>query len=681
MDTSLLEEFLAPYNNGKRKFNLLVNQLKKTVSDNPSQVVLLGEIEKNILEWQMNIAKPIIKQRSKVGQLGESTMNDIVKIVGEAKGKTYFDKFHSQIDLFINREEKLMKTRQAGAESIFHETRNNIKDLQSAFKMVDHTHKVIQEAMKIEASAVNMETGMRGYLLAGREELLDPYKTGENKFGQLVKNLQGVVDDNPPQVELLGSINQTINTWKYEVTQPMIELRRKIGDAKTMNDLSKLVAQAKGKVFFDKFRDQIKLFSDREEKLMIQRRKDAEGTAIRTKQIIIYGVFITIILSLFLSLYLAKNIKKSILKIVHTMKAISQGDMTQRLDTDMNDEIGDLSKSVNMMTNDLSSMISKIQGNSDILSDASSQLATVSSEMATSANEMTEQSNSVASITEQMSVNINTMASAVEQMSNSTGSVSSVANEMSDQMNSVTKTIEDMNNSIVGIKNNSTEGIRIAEEAMEMSDTATKTMNVLSDAAGEIGKVTDTIKSIAEKTNLLALNATIEAASAGSAGKGFAVVANEIKELANRSAQAAEDIANRISGVQNNSSEAVNVIEKVSNIIKKINDSINVTTSSVEAQTQTSNDISSNVSVANDGIKNMAISINEISKGANEIAGNTGEAAKGANEVAFSITEVSKSAKKSNVGAQEVNSSADKLKTVAEELKVLIGKFKIDNIK
>ena len=89
-------------------------------------------------------------------------------------------------------------------------------------------------------------------------------------------------------------------------------------------------------------------------------------------------------------------------------------------------------------------------------------------------------------------------------------------------------------------------------------------MNQLGAAAQEIGKVTETITEISSQTNLLALNATIEAARAGSAGKGFAVVANEIKELAQQTAAATEDIKGRIAGVQSSTAGGIAEIDKVS---------------------------------------------------------------------------------------------------------------------
>lgn len=106
---------------------------------------------------------------------------------------------------------------------------------------VEHTYEVIQQAGKVEASAVNMETGMRGYLLAGKEGFLDPYNAGRGSFTKQVGQLKETVSDNPAQVQLLDEIEITIAQWQENVTEPTIALRRKIGDAKTMNDLAGLV--------------------------------------------------------------------------------------------------------------------------------------------------------------------------------------------------------------------------------------------------------------------------------------------------------------------------------------------------------------------------------------------------------------------------------------------------------
>lgn len=115
--------------------------------------------------------------------------------------------------------------------------------------MVDHTHKVIQQAMKIEGAAVDMETGMRGFLLAGQEAFLEPYVNGRTRFGNLVSELQQTVSDNPAQVQRLSEIQSNINAWVSNVTEPAISLRRDIGNAKTMDDMATWLEKREARYF------------------------------------------------------------------------------------------------------------------------------------------------------------------------------------------------------------------------------------------------------------------------------------------------------------------------------------------------------------------------------------------------------------------------------------------------
>ena len=143
-----------------------------------------------------------------------------------------------------------------------------INSLTQSNEWVDHTHTVMAEATAIESSGVDMETGMRGFQLAGEEEFLDPYKAGQENFSEQTASLKKTADDNPAQVKLLEEIGTTIGEWRQNVTEPTIALRKDIGDSQTMNALARLVGEARGKVFFDKFRGQIATFAAREETLM-----------------------------------------------------------------------------------------------------------------------------------------------------------------------------------------------------------------------------------------------------------------------------------------------------------------------------------------------------------------------------------------------------------------------------
>ena len=143
------------------------------------------------------------------------------------------------------------------------------------------------------------------------------------------------------------------------------------------------------------------------------------------------------------------------------------------------------------------------------------------------------------------------------------------------------------------------------------------------------------ITSIAEQTNLLALNATIEAARAGEAGKGFAVVANEVKELANQTAKATEDISTKIQAIQTDTGEAVDSIADITQVVSRINDIATSIASMVEEQTATTNEMSRNVQEAATGSIQIAENTAEVAKAA-------GSTKQGADDTGMASKELSK---------------------------------------
>jgi len=384
------------------------------------------------------------------------------------------------------------------------------------------------------------------------------------------------------------------------------------------------------------------------------------------------------VLSLVIAVLTTRSITSSVSRVLKGFKGIEDGDLTIHLEEASKDEMGELARGFNRFSRKLQEVIRQVAESMKTLASSSEEFVSISTEMASSAEEMTLQSDSVAGASEEMSTNINAIASATQEMSANVQSVSSTAEQMSRNVNAVASSIEHMSMTLNDVASSAREGSDIAGKAMEMSQSATDTMNVLGKAAKDIGEVTALIKRIAEQTNLLALNATIEAASAGDAGKGFAVVANEIKELANQSAQAAEDIARRIDGAQANTEEAVRVISGISDVIGSINESSEVITQSVEQQQITASEISGNVQQTSAGITDIASSIAEIAKGANDMAQSAGEAARAVSEVSSNVQGVSNAASDSSRGVRQVNESAGDLAKMAGEIQEMMRRFKVE---
>jgi len=383
------------------------------------------------------------------------------------------------------------------------------------------------------------------------------------------------------------------------------------------------------------------------------------------------------IIALYLLWYLSGNIAKPISRTSEDLREAAKGDLTKRAYIRSHDELGVLAKWLNICLGSFHLIIREIAGKVAFLSASSENFSDISRALSSESEDIFAKSDEVATATEEMSSNINSMASAAEEMSVNTQSVSSTAKQMAQNMNSVASAIEEMSAAIHHITQNAQEGARISEVAMQMSQTATTTMNTLGDAAMEIDEVTEVIKKVAEKTNLLALNATIEAASAGEAGKGFAVVAKEIKELASQSSQAAENITKRIRDIQKNTIDAVQVIDKISGIVQNISESSTVIMNAVEQQNITANNISASVQEVNTGAGHIAASIADVARGSGDMSKNAGEAARGANDVAGNIQMISHAADNAKSEARQVRHYAEELAGVAKELQTIVAKFEI----
>ncbi|GAA0449209.1 methyl-accepting chemotaxis protein [Actinoplanes capillaceus] len=327
-----------------------------------------------------------------------------------------------------------------------------------------------------------------------------------------------------------------------------------------------------------------------------------------------------LVLGLVLSLLIARPIVRQLQEVAAALQATAEGDYTHSPQARGSDELGQ--------------MAAAMRRASEALRSAMTTISTSVRSVAAHAGTLSETGASIRELSREGSAQAATVAE--------------TADEVSRNLQVVAAGGEEMGASIREIASSAVEGARVAAQAVEMADSAGRTIASLGTSSAEIGSVIATITSIAEQTNLLALNATIEAARAGESGKGFAVVAGEVKDLAQETAKATEDISQRVQAIQADTERAIAAITEISEIISRVNGLQATIASAVEEQSATTSEMNRSV----------------------------GYAAAGGATIAGSVDGLADSAQATARGVENSQQATAQLADLTEELDAMISRFR-----
>ncbi|GAA3405761.1 methyl-accepting chemotaxis protein [Paenibacillus hodogayensis] len=340
-----------------------------------------------------------------------------------------------------------------------------------------------------------------------------------------------------------------------------------------------------------------------------------------SRNITIAVIVAAFVISILLGYYIAGTIAKPLAGIVALVSKVAQGDLREQADVRTNDEVGQLSRSVNDMIHNLQQLIGGVIQSSQSVAAASEEISASTEEIAGSSTNQAQAAQHITDLFNELSTAIDSVAAGAEQAAELSSETVRTANQ----------------------------GGKVIEESVAGMQAVNDKMAKLEEDSQKIGDIIEVIDDIADQTNLLALNAAIEAARAGDQGRGFAVVADEVRKLAERSSEATKQISAIIKVMQENTKQSVVAVME-----------------SVKESSRTG-----------EAFQRIVSMVDASSNKVNEIAAACEQQSAQASEVMTAVQSIAATSEEAAAASEETAATCQSLAQLADELNVSVAKFRI----